>query len=365
MVSFFTRNSRKNPNAKGVARNNNKTVIILSDSKIYSLRVNPFFQAFLLFSAVIISAFLTYHITIYVKAQSNLQEKDHKIFIGEAINKNLTTNLRFVIGEINKINSMLNDLNVPKKDEKRKPAEESSKIPNKITNEEEFDVAKKELKSKIINLDKEIDKRVKTLTSLIYDVGLHDVLKKNKIYNYEDYKSHNFVAKNINYSAMDIASAALSEAKYKLQYLRNVQDFMENLPITKPMKGVRITSGYGVRFHPVLKLKLFHHGIDFKGPPKATIHATADSKVKFSGFSNSFGNVVILDHGNDIISIYAHMSSAKVKTGQIIKRDDIIGLQGNTGRSTGEHLHYEVRYKGQSVNPIKFLQMNEVLRKSN
>ena len=140
-----------------------------------------------------------------------------------------------------------------------------------------------------------------------------------------------------------------------------MQNFISTLPTVAPIKGLKITSHYGLRTHPILHKKSMHHGIDFKGYHKSPIQATASAKVKFAGWSSSYGNVVILNHGNDIMTIYAHLSHLKVATGQTIKKNDVIGLQGSTGRSTGEHLHYEIRYKGKSINPVKFLQVNQVV----
>ncbi len=343
----------------------NKTVILLSDDKIYSLRINFFFQFFLLISGIIVSSFITYHLTIYMKSQNSIQEKDHKIFVGAEINKNLSNHLVFVVDEISRIESALSEL-IPEKNIKK----ESSKVvvkqnnQNHINSEEEFEKAKGKIKSTVFKLDKTLDSHIKTMVSALHNAELGDLMKVKKIYNYNDYKNSNFVAKNINYSAMDIASSTLSEAKYKMEYLKLMQDLIYKMPITTPVKGTRITSYYGVRMHPILNIKMLHHGIDFKGPVRATIHATADAKVKFSGWSNSFGNVIILDHGDDIISIYAHLSGSKVKNNQVIKKNDIIGFQGSTGRSSGEHLHYEIRYKGRSINPVKFLQMNEIIRKN-
>ncbi len=353
---------------KKIRKNNNKTVILLSDEKVYYFRLNPFFQLFLLVSAIIISSFLTYHITIYIKSQGNIQEKDHKIFIGETINKNLSNYLKFVIGEINEINKSLSEIGISREREKEKARDTKEKLSlesEKILTEEDLELAKKDIRATISKLDKTIDKRINEITLALNNAELASILKRKQIYNYQDYKNNNLVVQNINFSAQEIASATLSEAKFKLEYIKILQDFVEKLPTATPIKGVRITSSYGVRFHPILKGHIFHHGIDFKGFSNAPVHATADAKVKFAGWSNSYGNLIILDHGNDIITIYAHLSALRVKNGQTIKKNDIIGLQGSTGRSSGEHLHYEVRHKGKSINPVKFLKINEVIKKNN
>ncbi len=343
-------------------RDASKTVILLSEGRVISLRINFFFQAFLLISAVVLSSFLTYHITIYIKAQNSIQEKEHKLFLGETINKNLSNHLKFIIEEIENITESLANIGITP--EKKKGGREGSKlIPPVVQTEEEFEVAQHHIKSTIFALDKTIESKISKITNVLYNAEVGEIMKKKGILNYQSFKENNLITRNINFSAKEIASDKLSEAKFKLEYVKILQDLIDKLPTTTPMKGVRITSGYGVRLHPILQGRIFHHGVDFKGLHHSPIHATADGKVRFAGWSNSFGNVIIIDHGEDIMTIYAHLSSLKTKNGQLVKRNDIIGAQGSTGRSSGEHLHYEIRYKGKSINPIKFLQINELIKK--
>ena len=341
------------------ANNKNKTLILLSGEKIYSVRINLFFQVFLVFSVALVSAFLTYHTTIYLKSQGSIEKKDHKIFLNQAINKNLSTHLNFLIDEINEINQSLSNLGIKKKSEKQTNKQQSTS--GQIETEEDLSQVNAKIKETVISLDKSIDENIKTITTTLADVGINEILKQKSIINYKAYKDANLIAKNIDYSITEVASDVLSEAKYKIEYIKIVQDFIKYLPTVAPIKGIKITSGYGVRNHPILHHKIMHHGIDFKGFHKSPIQATANAKVKFAGYSSSFGNVVMLNHGNDIITIYAHLSELKVAMGQTVKKNDVIVLQGSTGRSTGEHLHYEVRYKGKSINPVKFLQLNQLL----
>lgn len=340
-----------------------KTVIMLSENGVYSVRVNRFFQLFLMISLIVLSSFLTYHLTLYVKTQNAIQEKEHKIFVGETINKNLTSHLEFIIDELSRINfSIANTLPEATKNNKTEPEEKRNKADKQILTDTDLTKAEGVIKSNVLAIDKTLDKKIHSVLKLLHNADIGDLMKSKKIYDYKDYKSYNFVAKNINYDISEIASEVLSEAKFKLEYLKNIMDFAQKLPVAVPVKMAKITSHYGVRTHPVFGMKMFHHGTDFKGYSKAPVHATGDARVKFAGWSNSYGNVVILDHGDDIITIYAHLTSYKVKANQNISKNDIIGLQGSTGRSSGEHLHYEVRYKGRSINPLSFFQINEILQ---
>lgn len=120
-----------------------------------------------------------------------------------------------------------------------------------------------------------------------------------------------------------------------------------------PIKG-KITSSYGERVHPVSGKKSFHTGLDIAGNMGEDVLASLSGKVVSSGWYNSvYGNVVILNHGNNIQTFYAHMSETLVKVGQEVKRGDVIGKVGSTGLSTGPHLHFEIRINGEHVDPTK------------
>jgi len=116
----------------------------------------------------------------------------------------------------------------------------------------------------------------------------------------------------------------------------------------------RLHTTYGQRFHPILKIWRPHKGLDFTAPKGTPIYATADGTVKRANRSESFGNVVYIDHGYKYQTRYAHLSMFNVKYNQKVKRGDIIGYVGNTGISGANHLHYEVLYKHEQVNPIDF-----------
>jgi murein DD-endopeptidase MepM/ murein hydrolase activator NlpD len=133
------------------------------------------------------------------------------------------------------------------------------------------------------------------------------------------------------------------------------------IPSTEPVKGSSFTSGYGVRSDPFRGRAAMHAGIDLAGPIGTPIYATADAIVGRSEWANGYGNLVELNHGRGIQTRYGHLTRSTVSGGQRVKRGDLIGYMGSTGRSTGSHLHYEVRIDGKAVNPIPFMQSNDYL----
>ena len=134
------------------------------------------------------------------------------------------------------------------------------------------------------------------------------------------------------------------------------------VPSMKPVKGANFTSGYGVRSDPFRGRAAMHGGIDLAGPVGTEIYATADGIVSRSGWnSGGYGNLVEVNHGKGIQTRYGHLSKVLVQPGTRVKRGQLVGLMGSTGRSTGSHLHYEVRIDGKAVNPIPFMQSSDYL----
>lgn len=123
----------------------------------------------------------------------------------------------------------------------------------------------------------------------------------------------------------------------------------------QPLGNYRFTSGYGVRDHPIDKVKKFHTGIDLAAPEGTPIYATHSGYVQSSGMMGGYGNLVILNNGSGLQTYYAHQSRLAVKSGQYVQQGQIIGYVGSTGKSTGPHLHYEVRVNGQHVNPSGYM----------
>jgi murein DD-endopeptidase MepM/ murein hydrolase activator NlpD len=132
---------------------------------------------------------------------------------------------------------------------------------------------------------------------------------------------------------------------------------MENIPAIQPVMNKdlkRVASGYGMRIDPVYHVRKFHQGMDFTAPLGTEVFATGNAKVKFAGWKQGYGNTVILDHGFGYETLYAHLYKSLVRKGQKVRRSDIIALVGNTGKSTGPHLHYEVRLNGRPVDPRNY-----------
>lgn len=130
----------------------------------------------------------------------------------------------------------------------------------------------------------------------------------------------------------------------------------QSLPFSMPVRGpYRLSSGFGYRTHPISGGRRMHAGTDFAGATGTPIHAAADGVVTFAGRQSGYGLIVILEHSNGFTTRYGHLSRIHVTRGQRVSHDELIGDMGNTGRSTGPHLHYEVRRNGDPLNPMTFI----------
>lgn len=128
-----------------------------------------------------------------------------------------------------------------------------------------------------------------------------------------------------------------------------------SMPSINPVEMMNFSSGFGYRHAPTKGASSNHKGVDIPGPIGTPIYATADGTIGRAQWVNGYGKYVEIEHGNEVETRYGHMSALNVVAGQKVKQGDVIGYMGSTGRSTGSHLHYEVRVNGIAVNPMAFL----------
>lgn len=183
---------------------------------------------------------------------------------------------------------------------------------------------------------------------------------KNRYKDLEDFNSSDLIlssSKKVDeiMKALAIQSVSLDEitklAKQKALLLKSI-------PAIQPIKNEELkhmASGFGYRSDPFTKIRKFHNGMDFSAKSGTPIYATGDGIVKKAdGTVSGFGNHIEINHGYGYMTLYAHLSKYKVRAGQKVKRGDIIGYVGSTGRSEAPHLHYEVHKNGEVVNPLNF-----------
>jgi murein DD-endopeptidase MepM/ murein hydrolase activator NlpD len=143
-----------------------------------------------------------------------------------------------------------------------------------------------------------------------------------------------------------------------VELAKNKETLLSRIPAIQPVSNAdltRMASGFGMRIDPHYKVPKMHAGMDFTAPTGTPIYATGDGTVlRADNASSGYGNHIRIDHGYGYVTLYGHMSRIKSRPGQKVKRGEVIGYVGSTGKSTAPHLHYEVRYNGDPIDPIDF-----------
>jgi murein DD-endopeptidase MepM/ murein hydrolase activator NlpD len=159
---------------------------------------------------------------------------------------------------------------------------------------------------------------------------------------------------------MESMSREIEDRDIKLDLLEDLimnNDLQKDVrPTNYPVKSSYISSGYGERADPFTGVKAFHKGVDFPGRTGSKVMAAGSGIVIFSGEQRGYGKVIKVDHGNDIVTLYAHNSKLLAKVGDYVSKGQQIAAVGSSGRSLKPHLHFEVRHDGNTVDPIKFIQ---------
>lgn len=184
----------------------------------------------------------------------------------------------------------------------------------------------------------ELNQRSQVIESILSAVGVDIVIKEDK-------------QRNVGGPYTSLPSDSYENLTFKVDhYLETLQ----SVPLGPPVPGT-ITSKYGRRIDPINRKIAFHDGVDIRSKRGTKIIAPAEGKVVSRGYTRGYGNFLEIDHGNSFRTRYLHMKKSLVKRGAQVKRGQVIGLLGNTGRSTGPHLHYEIKYRDKSLNPLKFM----------
>ncbi len=170
-------------------------------------------------------------------------------------------------------------------------------------------------------------------------------------------EKHNTLMREMHRQVDQVKSAAKTQAfdfTGLIQKLEEKRNLLASTPSIRPVEGW-VTSRFGYRISPFTGQKEFHTGLDIANRIGTKLVATANGRVSYASRKRHYGNLIILDHGFGRVTKYGHLKKILVKRGQKVKRGDVIGLLGNTGRSTGPHVHYEVRINGAPVNPLQYI----------
>ncbi len=164
---------------------------------------------------------------------------------------------------------------------------------------------------------------------------------------------------------MDMLSKQLYVQSNSLNELVDIgksqEERLKCIPAIQPVSNkdlTRLASGYGMRIDPIYRTPKFHAGMDFTAKKGTDVYATGNGKITFAGWRQGYGNCIIVNHGFGYETLYGHLDKIKTRVGKTVTRGEIIGTVGNTGKSTGNHLHYEVLVRGKNDNPAKYYFMD-------
>jgi len=245
----------------------------------------------------------------------------------------------------------------------------------------------KELKDQLKSVEQqmhELEKRDNTVYRAIFEANpipdsarARDIEMQEEIARVENMKDNELVTSivrslNSLRNRIQVQTASYSELD---GLVKTKEELLAHTPAIQPVSNKdldRVASGFGYRIDPIYKTTKFHAGLDFTAPQGTPIYATADGVVTTAGSTgNGYGNHVVINHGYGYETLYGHMFRVKVRSGQKVKRGEVIGYVGSTGKSTGPHCHYEVHKNGEKIDPIYFFyndltpeQFDQILKKA-
>ncbi len=349
-----------------------RTILFVTSQKIRSITLGPIVQLCILI-AITWVANLFYQSVQYNKI---INEKSQEIARLNDVNKYFETEFGNINEKLHKVNDYLISITG-----QGTPASERKQPLNLPANVQEQNLSKsdkhtlnqiKDASGALLDIQSAANIRIKKIEQTISVTGLH--IKGNN--NYADAKnSASFGGqggplipldgiKSTNFTVKSFAEIKkLETAKFsnEIDRLIMLEKLTQVMPLARPIKSYFISSGFGTRTDPITKGFARHQGLDFVGPNHEKIVSPSNGRVILAGQFSDYGTAVVIDHGFGITTRYGHLSAVKVQKGQLVKKGDVIALQGSTGRSTGQHLHYEVRYKNTPLNPRKFLEAGDAL----
>lgn len=364
-----------------------RTILFVTNQKIRSLTFGPISQICILsFTALISHLFIqsiSYHKIISEKSDEISRLSSTSTYFKEEFEnaneklKKVNEYLIILTGSNHNVKALKQDEgNIKSVDEKDLSTKDKRTL-NEIKN----------TKQQFAEIDQIAKERIKALEKAILITGLN--VRKTKIAKQKEPKeislnNRKILSKNQGgpieedealdrdlklskfTSNEDILESELEKNRFisEIDHLIALEKLVNAIPLSRPMKNYYVSSGFGYRVDPITGRKAAHRGLDFVGINHEKIISPSNGKVVLAGRYSNYGNAVVIDHGYGVTTRYGHLHAIKVKPGQLVKKGEIIALQGNTGRSTGQHLHYEVRYRNTPLNPKNFLEAGDNLNSS-
>lgn len=337
----------------------NKKILIISEKKIISIPISSKIQIFFASVALVVMLWLSFSTGKYFAYEEIISQKDKEIWTSQVTNETL----QYQVSDLNKNLSELNRyFERIREHDKLSGTGLLGDQKDGVFEGEQLALDYPGGAQKILfNIREKIVERIESLESIVRMTGLkleevavHNGDLKRALTEVEDSKHQGgpFIP-----ASDDVSNRMFNKDEFdsEIKYLMQLERILHTFPLSAPMRRFYLTSRFGKRIDPIHKRIAMHNGLDLVGPYRAKIYATAPGVVIYARDFGAYGRMVQIDHGSGISTRFGHLHKIFVKKGDKVTRGQLIGLEGSSGRSTGNHLHYEVRYNNKPLNPENFL----------
>jgi murein DD-endopeptidase MepM/ murein hydrolase activator NlpD len=330
-----------------------KKIVIISENGIVNIPISYRLQLSLCFMAIAAMLWVSYSTDKYFSYDNIISEKEREIWNTNNVNEDLQYKVADLHNNLVELNKYFD--NIRKYDQLAQKNVFENNGSAKIA--DTSSVQNDDVQGVISNIRSKVIERIDSLETIIEMTGLkvEEVAATDKSSSKKSTDSHQggpFIPFNEEGTFSEVQK---SEFDDRVDYLLKLEKTIHTLPIAQPMKKYWISSGYGRRVDPIRNRSAMHAGMDMVGRYKSKIYSSGPGVVKKAGKYGAYGYMVEIDHGAGVTTRYGHLKKILVKKGETIGRGEAVGVQGSSGRSTGDHLHYEVRYNNKTLNPKNFL----------
>lgn len=358
-----------------------RNIIIVSDKSVDHYPVGGTLQAVVALLVVTIFSFVSYISGSYMAAQTMLEEKDRKLFSTVLHNQQMDKEYKLLKRDLAKLQETDGELGeyarfVIDQHATKEPVNTTNSAPlltledssevnqilaKRVAYLEEYVTNLQDENAKIIGLvQHRTQGKIQELTEIIEIAGLdrETVTRKAR----EELAESDDEEASLGFGGqggpfIPEGLTSFGEAFFSdIDHMMLLYSIVDRMPTAEPMRNARKTSGFGRRLDPFTKRWAMHSGLDFAGSYYGPVIATGNGVVKRAGRWGAYGNFIEIDHGYGITTRYGHLKEIQVKKGQKVEEGQQIGRQGSSGRSTGQHLHYEVRFNNRALDPKKFIE---------
>lgn len=346
-----------------------KKIVVISDRRIVSIPISTRVQAMMMAVVGAFMLWVSYASGKYFAFESILSEKEHEIWTTNLNNEDLqlqVENLHSNLSELNKYFGQIQKFD-------QTPGVVASNDSENLDEKAQSYASNEAVGRVLMDIRSKLQERITILEGVIAMTGvqleelsLNNGDLKRALMEYRKYKGGASGANSGGPFIPAQPGVAPAQENWKpsldredfernVSYLLKLEQMIHVMPLAGPMERYYITSGFGTRMDPYHRVPAMHAGVDLVGSYRSKIYGTAPGVVVYARVHGAYGKMVEVDHGQGLSTRYAHLDKIFVSPGDRIKRGQLLGLQGNSGRSTGTHLHYEVRYNDSPLDPEHFL----------